>query len=568
MKNSLGLCIILLILVSSGCQSQPSKEMQDKLAEVEELFSDWQGERPGGAVAIISDGDVIYERYFGMANLEEGEPFSKGSITDIGSISKQFTTFSIALLEKEGALHADDDIRNYIPEMPDYGVGIAIKNLIFHSSGIKDHEELVKLKGLEPYGEHMSNPSAVQLITMQQTLNFVPGTEYEYSNANYVLLAEIVERVSGMPFEAFAKKHIFEPLHMEDSFFNLNQGEDFENRAWGYFSTTQGYKRPVYESHIIGDGGLFTTLPDFIKWDANFTDNRLGKGDASLIQRMKYREPLTGGMPNFMAFAQIETMHPFGKTSWSHGGSGGGYRSFYIRFEDPSFSVIVFGNADENNSFEKANAVVDLFLDDSPVRTPDRMSPAGSIQVESSATLTSAEIQQFEGYYLNRDSRQVVSITFDEQEQVFYINWQDGDSRGYRAVAQNAETLVETEDGQQKYLLNLIERTLTNQINDRVGMVLEKLVSFNGGLADYEGQYYSEELDYEFEILLDEGVLTSDNDYLKTILPMSPLVFFDTESKVIMSFSKDVVGDVRTLELDIPLGDRTLRTMRFNKIGI
>ena len=429
MKNSLGLCIILLILVSPGCQSQPSKEMQDKLAEVDELFSDWQGERPGGAVAIIRDGDVIYEGYFGLANVEKSTPFSKISITDIGSISKQFTTFSIALLEEEGLLHIDDDIRDYIPEMPGYGAAVAIKHLIFHTSGIKDHEELVKLKGLEPYGQHMSNSSAVQLISRQQTLNFVPGTEYEYSNANYVLLAEIVERVSGMPFEAFTKKHIFEPLHMDDSFFNLNQGEDFENRAWGYFSTTQGYKRPVYESHIIGDGGLFTTLADFIKWDANFTSNQLGKRDAALMKRMKYREPLADGMPNFMAFAQIETMHPFGKTSWSHGGSGGGYRSFYIRFEDPSFSVIVFSNGDDNNSFEKANAVVDLFLDDSPVRAPDRKSPSGGLQVEASAILTPTEIQQFEGYYLNRDARQVVSINFDEQEQVFYINWHDGGCR-------------------------------------------------------------------------------------------------------------------------------------------
>ncbi len=561
--KSLSLCILLLILGSAGCQPQPGEEVQDKLAQVDELFADWEGEGPGGAVAVIRDGAVIYERYFGLANLEKNEPYSRYSVTDIGSISKQFTTLSVALLEEEGALHVDDDIRNYIPELPDYGSEIRIKNLIFHTSGIKDHEELVKLKGMEAYGEHMSNPSAVQLITRQQTLNFEPGMEYEYSNANYVLLAEIVERVSGMPFDAFTKKHIFEPLHMDDSFFNLNQGEDFENRAWGYFSSAEGYRRPIYESHIIGDGGLFTTLPDFIKWDANFTKNQLGKGDAALIQRMKYREPLSSGTPNFMAFAQIETIHPFGKTSWSHGGSGGGYRSFYIRFEDPSFSVIVFGNADDNNSFEKANAVVNLFLDDSPVQAPDRMNPSESPVVAPSATLTLDEIQQFEGYYLNRDSRQVVRVTFNEQEQVFYINWYDGGSPGYRAVAKDAETLVETEDAQQTYVLNLIEQTLTNRIGDRVGMVLEKLESFNRDLADYEGRYYSEELDYAFEILMEESALTSDNDYLKAIVPMSPLVFFDTESKVIMSFSRDVTGKARTLELDIPLGDRTLRGMRF-----
>ena len=562
MKASLGFIVVLLAAVPLHCRSQT---LQEKIDRVDELIMDWDGMRPGGAVAIVNEGDLIYERYVGLANIEKGEPFSHRTITDVGSISKQFTTFCIALLEEEGKLHIDDDIRDYIPEIPDYGTVIQIKNLIFHTSGIKDHEELVKLKGLEPYGEHMSNASALRVIISQQSLNFAPGSEYEYSNANYVLLAEIVARVSGTAFNSFAKERIFKPLSMYDSFFNLHQGDDFENRAWGYIETKDGYERPVYDSQIIGDGGVFTTLRDFVKWDANFVNNKLGKATASLTERMKYREPLIDGMPNFMAFAQIQTLHPFGKLSWSHGGSGGGYRSFYIRFEDPLFSVIVFGNGDENNAFEKANEIVDIFLNDVPAIPQASMDPPDIPSVVSTAKLTSEEKQRFIGYYFNAEARQVVSITYNDQEQMFNVNWHDDNAAGYLAVAKDSKTLVERQDATQEYVLDMATRTLTNRIDKRVGMVLEKLEPFNGQLADYAGRYFSAELEYEFNMTLEGDQLTSDNRYITAAIPISNTIFFNTQSNAIMIFGSEGTDGKKTLKLDIPLGDRSLRNMRFER---
>ena len=562
-------------IIGLGCNSQdevasvvqPGNGLEEKIDQIDELFSDWNGDRPGGGVAVLNNRSIVYEGYFGMANIEKSEPFTESSITDIGSISKQFTTFSIALLEEEGKLNVDDDIRDYLPEMPDYGTVITIKNLIFHTSGIKDHEELVKLKGLEPYGEHMNNGSAIRMIANQKSLNFAPGSEYEYSNANYVLLAEIVARVSGMAFSTFAKENIFKPLGMVDSFFNLNQGDDFENRAWGYIESENGYERPVYDSHIVGDGGVYTTLRDFVKWDANFLNNVLGKTAASLTERMKYREPLIDGAPNFMAFAQIETMHPFGKTSWSHGGSGGGYRSFYIRFEDPSFSVIVLGNGDENNAFGKANEIVDIFLNDAPSVPQESMTSADVPPIVSTIKLTSEEKKQFIGYYYNEEARQVVGITFNDQEQVFNVNWFDSSEAGYLAVAKDSKTLVEQDDATQEYVLNVDTGTLTNRIGNRVGMILEKLEPFSGQLVDYAGRYYSSELEYEFSIIIQVDRLSSGNRYVSEARPISNTLFFDPLSKVIMTFGGESLEGDLAVELDIPLGDRSLRHMRFVRIN-
>ena len=563
MSRIIALFTLILIALPLGCQRQSDQATQEKLAQVNEFFSEWEGARPGGAVAIISDGEIIYERYLGFANLEMDIPFAESSVTDIGSISKQFTAFCIALLEDEGKLHVNDDIRDYIPEMHEHDSVVAIKNLLFHTSGIKDHEELVKFMGQEPYGDHMNNAFAVQLISRQTTLNFNPGTKYEYSNANYVLLTEIVERVSAIPFSTFAKERIFDPLGMRDTFFNLNQGGDFENRAWGYRLMPNGYERPIYKSQIIGDGGLYTTVRDFIKWDANFRSNKLGENQNALAERMKYREPLADGRPNFMAFAQMETMHSFGNTSWSHGGSGGGYRSFYIRFEEPAFSVIVFGNAEENNAFEKANAIVDLFLNDETTAATEPTVGTESPEPEPFATLNLEEAARFLGYYFNKENLQLVGITFNDSEQVFYVDWYDGGSPGYRAIASDSVTLVESEDATQTYTLDVALSSLTHRINDRVTMAFIKLEPFSKSLSDYAGTYYSEELDFEFTLHVQGNTLSSDNSYFTYIIPMSNTVFYDAQSRAVITFSDDDSDTALYLELDIPIGDRSLRKMKF-----
>nr|MBX2878199.1 beta-lactamase family protein [Saprospiraceae bacterium] len=320
MKLSCTFLTVGLGLALLSCKPTTDHHSIEFIASVDQIMQDWESGEPGGAIAVIEKGKVIYEQYFGLADQEKGLPFSSQTQTDIGSISKQFTACLIALLEEQAKLSIEDDIRKHLPELPIYQDTIRIKHLIHHTSGIRDYEALEMLNGRHYFDDHMSNPYVVELIARQRSLNFQPSSRYEYSNSNYILLAEIIERVSNRSLNEVATSYIFEPLGMDHTFFHINQGEDFENKAIGYTEKEGELIRPKYQSHLIGDGGIYTTLSDLIKWDQNFGSNKLGKGQADLLDRMKYREPLANGHPNFMAFAQIFTTHPFGAESWSHGG--------------------------------------------------------------------------------------------------------------------------------------------------------------------------------------------------------------------------------------------------------
>lgn len=564
MKNYSIFTLLILLTLGYRC-TQVENDLVEKLLKVDAIFADWEGQRPGGAVGILQDGALIYERYFGMANMEKKEPFSTKTITDIGSISKQFTAMCIALLEENGQLDIEEDIRKYLPKLPKYSTTIKIKHLLFHTSGIKDQEELMLLKGLEPYGAYMTNKFALSLIFKQKSLNFPPATKYEYSNANYVLLTEIIKRVSGQPLDIYAKEHIFKPLGMEHTFFNLNQGADFPLKAIGYMPKENGFEKAFYETHVIGDGGVYTTLKDMVLWDANFYQNQLGKAAKSLIERMKYREKLANGTPNNMAFAQINTMHHFGKESWSHGGGGGGYRSFYIRLEDAKFSVIILSNTDNSHSFDKANQVVNLFLDNRGNQINQEQESIAKKAVESIKVKESAK-QSFNGFYINEERLLVIEIQIDGANNQFIINWLDGNEEGYRALLIADNIIAEQEDINYQYELSNNQKELVHKIGGRTDIIFRKLFAPITDLTEYEGNYYSEELDHKINLTSSEQFLESSNPYLTKLTPIAEDKFLDKSSKAIISFERNLANQITKLKADIPRGDRSLRNMAFNKV--
>ena len=333
-----------------------------------------------------------------MANLDKGEPFHAQTVTDIGSVSKQFTAMCMALLEESNQLTLQDDIRIYLPEFPVYEDTVRITHLIHHTSGIKDYEALVQLKNQHYFDAFMTNPYVVELAAKQQSLNFQPGCRYEYSNTNYILLAEIIERVSGQSLNEFASEHIFIPLGMNHTFFNANQGEDFANRAIGYDPKGEGFEAPIYRSQLVGDGGVYTTLEDLIKWDQNFFNNQLGAGSAQLVERMKFIEPYCDGSVGSYAFAQTYTRLPYGN-SWSHGGGGGGYRTFYERFEEDNISFIALSNADNSNAFGKVIQTAKLFLSSDSEAQPQPQATVEAQPQPSYINPDQALIDKFEGLF-------------------------------------------------------------------------------------------------------------------------------------------------------------------------
>lgn len=199
---------------------------QDKTAEIDRIFAWATPEVPGCVVAVSQHGKMVVNRAYGLADLERGVPLSTGSIFDAASIRKQFVAAAILLLVEEGRLSLSDDVRKFIPELPDYGHTITLDHMLTHTSGLRDWVPL----------RNWANGSydAMTMILRQRGLNFAPGEEWSYSNSGYVLLTEIVARTSGMPFSEFARERLFDPLGMTSTTYVDDLRLVVRNRALAY----------------------------------------------------------------------------------------------------------------------------------------------------------------------------------------------------------------------------------------------------------------------------------------------------------------------------------------------
>jgi CubicO group peptidase (beta-lactamase class C family) len=200
--------------------------------QIDAIFKDWASPNtPGASVAVIQHGKLVFAKGYGVANLEYGISIRPDTIFHVASVSKQFTAMAVVLLELEGKLALDDDVHKYLPELPDYGNKITIRNLLQHTSGVRDQWQTLALAGWS-LQDVITQDQALRLIFRQKELNFPPGTRYLYSNAGFTLLAEIVARVSGKPFPQFCTERIFAPLRMTHTHFHQNLTQLVPGRAY------------------------------------------------------------------------------------------------------------------------------------------------------------------------------------------------------------------------------------------------------------------------------------------------------------------------------------------------
>jgi CubicO group peptidase (beta-lactamase class C family) len=339
----------------------PSHREPDALvAAVDKLFAQWdKPDSPGCALAVIKDGQTIHKRGYGMANLDHGIPISPKSVFNIGSVSKQFTAMSIALLAKQGKLSLDDDIRKYLPAFPLYQSPITIRNLLYQTSGIREYSHLMLAAGTR--SQDASDDDVLRILMRQRELNFKPGDEYLYSNSNYFLLAQIVTRVGGKPFPEFAADNIFKPLGMTNTHFHPDGTGVIKNRATGYTARQDsGYSAERVGSYHVGQGGLFTTIDDLFLWDQNFYDNKLG-GGTQLIQQLLTPGTLNGGRKSDYAFGL--DVEPYkGLKMFGHGGVTYGFNAALIQFPEKRFSAICLCNLTSIQSSGLVRQIADIYL--------------------------------------------------------------------------------------------------------------------------------------------------------------------------------------------------------------
>ncbi|MBK7596936.1 MAG: beta-lactamase family protein [Gemmatimonadetes bacterium] len=388
--------VVGFALVAGG----PARVADPAPASIDSIFARYDHTNtPGCALGVFRDDRIVYARGYGMADLNQRVPIGPQTVFYIASTSKQFTAMSVALLAEDGTISLDDHIRKWIPELPAYTDGIAIRHLLHHTSGIRDYLGLWQLSG-RSIADEVPQEMALDLIIRQRALDFEPGNQYSYSNSGYLLLAELVKRASGQSLRDFAAARIFTPLGMTSTQFHDNNARIVERRAEGYQPTGAGAFEIVRTSFaLVGDGGLLTTVEDLLKWDQNFYDNHLGRGGAPLIRQVTTpsSEPLADGRPQRYAFGLMPGTYR-GLDIVEHGGAFIGFRAQLLRVPAAHLSVAVLCNDYTAQPEQMARQVVDRYLADrlAPVVAAGTGAATGG---RSSVSVSSGAVDRWIGRY-------------------------------------------------------------------------------------------------------------------------------------------------------------------------
>lgn len=338
---------------------------------IDEVFADIDGDsQPGCAAGVIHNGQYVHKSGYGLANLEYGIPISSKTVFRTGSVGKQFTAMAIAILAQRGKLDLDADVHEYLPDLVDYGHDVTIRQMVHHIAGMGDydHEVFRKEDGSEfRFGnEDFWTIEEFYRVASKAGLIHEPGSRYEYSNLAYFLLAQVVESVSGRTLRQFAAEEIFGPLEMKDSLFNDNVNQPVRNRADGYRLMDDGtYEIFMTNLSWVGDGGVYTNLDDFIRWDQNFYANKLGKGGESLIEMVTTPHPdtieYTDDGPRSVNYAfglRIDEVN--GEYMIGHDGSWVAFTATYNRYPALNLSVVVFCNSTAASAPELGGKIAEL----------------------------------------------------------------------------------------------------------------------------------------------------------------------------------------------------------------
>jgi CubicO group peptidase (beta-lactamase class C family) len=387
---------LLLAALTSLASAELRAQQMPAPAAVDKIFAAYDAPgSPGCALGVAQNGRMLYEHGYGTAELEWGVPISPTTVFNVGSISKQFVAASIALLAERGQLSLDDDIRKFVPELPAYQAPITIRQLLHHTSGIRDMLELMYLAGVD-INTHHSTEEYLGLLARQKELNFPPGTQHLYSNSGYFLLGLVVQRASGTSLRAFAERNIFGPLGMTDTHFHDDNRMIIPRRAESYARAGDHWVLD-YSTNFdrVGPGGVNTTVRDMALWDHSFDTGSLGGPDFRAT--MLTRGVLANGDTIPYALALVHGDQG-GLRTISHGGSSLGFRAHYLRFPEQHVAVVVLCNTPANPA-RLAAQVATLYL-------ADQMHPVTAVAAAqqgaaepSEVALATSELQSFTGDY-------------------------------------------------------------------------------------------------------------------------------------------------------------------------
>jgi CubicO group peptidase (beta-lactamase class C family) len=420
-RQSLSISWILVAAVAMLPAMAAAQQPADAGARVDRVFQQWNSsESPGCAVGVSHAGNVVLSRAWGMADLEHDITNTPATIFEAGSVSKQFTAAAIVLLAQQGRLSLDDDVRKHVPELPDYGTPITIRHMMTHTSGLRDWGSVAAIAGWGRSSRTHTHDHVVDILSRQRGINFTPGSEYSYSNSGYNLMAVIVDRVSGMSFADFSRRHIFEPLGMKDTHWRDDYTRIVKGRSSAYSMRSGGWAidRPIEQVH--GNGGLLTTVADLMTWSQALAAGRIG--GAEFVRTMHTRQVLNSGERiTYAAGIVIDEYN--GVPEVSHTGSTSGYRAFLARYPDQQLDVALLCNASNVNPGGIGRQVAQVFLGDAARPAPQAARPAAQPQPSPRPAVpayTAAQLAEFAGEYYSPDTETAVRVNVEDGRLVLH----------------------------------------------------------------------------------------------------------------------------------------------------
>lgn len=477
----------------------------DKFKLVDELFETWDKDNsPGVAISVAVNDEVIFKKGYGYANLEYDIPITPSTIFNLASVSKQFTAFSILLLEQEGKLSLNDDVHKYIPELPDFGTEIRIEHLIHHTSGLRDHWELMAISG---WGlDDVMTQERLEKITMkQEALNFEPGTKYSYSNPGYLLMGEIIKRVSGLPFPEFMEKNIFKPLKMGNTYSHDEYGLIVKNRAYSYKKDNKhGFKTMPCNTSVVGPGNLLSTVEDLAKWGNNFFTFEHGGKD--LIEKMLTRFTLKNGeVIPYACGVNIEEYK--GIKTIQHGGTIAGFKSNLLCLPEHNMTITLLSNLSSFDPAFYCYKLAELFLSKEYFKEDDKYNLYENLKNKSSGK-KSENTMDFQGKYIT-DTKSVVKVEVEDEQLYITLSGTNRNKILYISerlyINEDTDALVKfkKEDGKNVYGLEFIYPS-----NNKLFAKKTKTISMSEeDLNLYVGRYHSQEVDTYYDIIKKDGAL-------------------------------------------------------------
>ncbi len=344
--------VLLLVLLLSGC-NQPHE------AEIDLLFRDFTGDRPGASVMVVRDGRPVFVKSYGLAVLEGHVPATPETNYRLASVTKQFTAMSVMMLAERGLLSLDATLTDIFPRFPAYGSGVTVRHLLTHTSGLVAYEDL-----MDPSDTlQVHDREVLAMMASVDSTYFRPGSAYRYSNSGYAVLAMIVEKVSGRTFPDFLEENVFRPAGMKKSVAFVKGVNEVKNRAFGYAPEGNGFvfSDQSTTSAVLGDGGIYTSVVDMFRWDQALYTEKLVS--AEMLMRAYTSAVLTGGERTGYGFGWSIGDYK-GRHRVYHSGSTCGFRSAIHRYPDDRFTVIVLTNRRVAKPDELAERITDIFLVD------------------------------------------------------------------------------------------------------------------------------------------------------------------------------------------------------------